>query len=59
MAVMILTICLIAYVVIRTVAYGIYCIRATGWVGGISVFILALCAVGTGYIALYSSRRMG
>lgn len=59
MEVMILTICLMAYIVVRTVAYGIYCIRTTGWVGGLSVFVLALCVIGAGYIALYSNRRMG
>ena len=59
MALMILTICLITYVVVRTVAYGIYCIRTTGWIGGLSVLFLALCGIGTGCIALYSNSRVG
>lgn len=41
---------IIAAVVIRTVSYGIYCIKNGGTVGGISVFILAACSVATGII---------
>ena len=43
---------LIAVVVIRTVAFGIYCLKNSGVVGGISVFAVSAGAFATGVIIL-------
>lgn len=49
----IIFILLLLYILIRTIAYGIYCIKETGIVGGISVFILGACIIITGYMTLF------
>lgn len=49
----IIFILLLLYILIRTIAYGIYCIKESGIVGGISVFMLGLCVVITGYMTLF------
>lgn len=49
----IIFILLLVYILIRTIAYGIYSIKESGIVGGISVFILGLCIVITGYMTLF------
>lgn len=50
---------MIVYVLIRTIAYGIYCVRKTGVTGGVSVFFLALCAVLVLYITLSGNKGIG
>lgn len=50
---------MIVYVIIRTVAYGIYCMKKTGVVGGISVFLLALGAAFAGYITVFGNKGIG
>lgn len=50
----ILFLLIITAIVIRTVSYGIFCIKNGGTIGGISVFILAVCSVVTGVIIFIS-----
>ena len=59
MAAVIMFSVMIVYVLIRTIAYGIYCVRKTGMAGGISVFFLALCAVVVMYITLSGNKVIG
>ena len=59
MAAVIMFSAMIVYVLIRTIAYGIYCVRKTGMAGGISVFFLALCAVVVMYITLSGNKVIG
>ena len=59
MAGIIIFIAMILYVVIRTVAYGIYCVKKTGLTGGISVFFLAAGAVIAGYITIFGNKGIG
>ena len=59
MAAVIMFSVMIVYVLIRTIAYGIYCVRETGMTGGISVFFLALCAVVVLYITLSGNKVIG
>ena len=56
MAINILFAILIAFIIIRTTAYGIYCVKNTGIAGGISVFILDAAVVGVGYMILFSGK---
>ena len=44
---------IILFTIIRTVVYGIYCIKTTGLLSGISMFLLALGVAGTGIISIY------
>ena len=50
---------MVLYVMIRTAAYGIYCIKKTGMVGGISVFFLAAGAAAAGYITIFGNKGIG
>lgn len=59
MAAVIIFSAMIVYVLIRTIAYGIYCVRKTGVTGGVSVFFLALCAVLVLYITLSGNNGIG
>lgn len=59
MALMILTEAVVAFVVIRTTAYGIYCFKNTGRLGGISVFLLAAAALAAGFAAAGGGRLLG
>ena len=59
MAAIIIFSVMIVYVLIRTVAYGIYSVCETGTAGGISVFFLALCAVLVLYITLSGNKGIG
>ena len=59
MAAVIMFSAMIVYVLIRTIAYGIYCVRKTGVTGGVSVFFLALCAVLVLYITLSGNNGIG
>ena len=36
------------YVIIKTISYGIYCIKTTGILSAVSTFVLALGVVATG-----------
>ena len=56
MAINIIFAILIIFVIIRTTAYGIYCIKKTSITGGISVFFLDACVIAAGYIALFTER---
>lgn len=47
---------LILFVIIRTIAYGIYCVKKTGVLGGISVFALSLGSIFAGWIILFGNR---
>lgn len=47
------------YIIIRTVAYGIYSIKETGLAGGISVLALAAAAVVSGYIVIFCGKGIG
>lgn len=49
---------LILFVIIKTIAYGIYCVKKTGVFGGISVFFLAVCAAATGYMILFTEKGL-
>ena len=44
---------LITAVVIRTVAFGLYCLRKKRVAGGISVFFISAAALATGVIVLF------
>lgn len=46
---------LVLYVLIRTIAYGIYCVKNTGVIAGISVFFLAAASVAAGYILIFAN----
>ena len=59
MALMILTGVVVAFVMIRTIAYGIYCIKNTGRIGGLSVLLLAAAALAAGFAAMGGSRILG
>lgn len=59
MALIILTESVVAFVVIRTTAYGIYCFKNTGKLGGISVLLLAAAALAAGFAAVGGSRIPG
>ena len=59
MAAVIIFSIMIVYVLIRTIAYGVYSVRKTGAVGGVSVFFLALCAVVVLYITLSGNKGIG
>lgn len=56
MALMVLTEAVVAFVVIRTAAYGIYCFKNTGRLGGISVLLLAAAALMAGFAAMGGNR---
>jgi hypothetical protein len=47
-----------AFIIIRTITYGVHSIKESGITAGISVFILALCAVITGYIILFTDKGL-
>lgn len=49
----IIFIMLLVYIFIRTVSYGIYCLKQTGIVGGISVFVLGVFVIVTGYMTIF------
>ncbi|MDD6762745.1 MAG: hypothetical protein PUD92_03775 [Clostridiales bacterium] len=49
---------LILIILIRTIAFGIYCIKESGITGGISVFILALGEAITGYMILFAGKGL-
>ena len=53
MAIQVIFAILIIFVIIRTTAYGIYCIKKTNIIGGISVFLLDAGVIATGYIVLF------
>ena len=44
---------LITAVVIRTVAFGLYCLRKKRVAGGISVFFISAAALATGVMVLF------
>lgn len=46
---------LIAVVAVRTVAFGIYCLKKVGVLGGISVFFISAGAIATGVLVLCRS----
>ena len=46
----------IVFIIIRTTAYGIYCIRNTGIAGGISVFLLDAAVISAGYMILFTGK---
>ncbi len=45
---------LIAATAVRTVSYGIYCLKNNSTSGAISVFILSACTVATGFIIIFN-----
>ncbi len=47
---------LFAFIIIRTIAYGVYSIRNTGITGGISVFALSAAVIAASYILLFTDR---
>lgn len=49
---------LILLILIRTIAFGIYCVKETGIVGGISVFILGAGVAATGYMILFTGKGL-
>ncbi|MBQ3426452.1 MAG: hypothetical protein IJH37_04830 [Clostridia bacterium] len=52
MTLTVLTEAVAAFVVIRAIAYGIYCFKNTGRLGGISVLLLAAAALAAGITAM-------
>ena len=56
MALQVIVAILIIFVIIRTTAYGIYCIKKANITGGISVFLLDAGVIATGYIVLFTSK---
>lgn len=46
---------LIAVVAVRTVAFGVYCLKKVGVLGGISVFFISAGAIATGVLVLFRS----
>ncbi len=44
---------LVIVTAIRTISYGIYCIKNNSTSGAISVFFLSACTVATGFIILF------
>lgn len=53
MIINIIFILILIYIFIRTVAYGIYCLKQTGIAGGISVFVLGAFVIITGYMTVF------
>ncbi len=49
---------LILFILIRTIAFGIYCVKETGVAGGISVFVLAAGTAVTGYVILFTGMGL-
>lgn len=47
----------LVYILIRTIAFGIYSIKTTGLLGGISVFLLALSVAVTGYMVVFLKQQ--
>lgn len=47
----------VLFTVIRTVAYGVYSIKETGLISGISVFFLAICVAVIGYFILFGNTQ--
>lgn len=56
MAIQVIFAILIIFVIIRTTAYGIYCIKKISIIGGISVFFLDAGVIAAGYIMLFASK---
>lgn len=50
---------LLGFIFIRTVSYGIYCIKETGVLSGISVFILAAGTIFTGWLVIFTDKGWG
>ncbi|MGN1116936.1 MAG: hypothetical protein ACI4TH_10220 [Candidatus Ornithomonoglobus sp.] len=49
---------LILFILIRTIAFGIYCAKETGIAGGVSVFVLAIGVAATGYMILFTGKGL-